>query len=57
MAPDSFKKEVWINGHKWMDVTNETVYGQTYTYEEAKSISFWPYRGITSSDSNQIGDK
>ena len=53
MSPDLFEKEIWINGHKWRDVTNKTVSGQTYNYEEAKKISFWPYQRIVSNDSNK----
>jgi len=53
MSPDLFEKEVWINGHKWRDVTNKTVSGQIYNYEEAKKINFWPYQRIVSNDSNK----
>ena len=41
---------IYINGHEWKDVTNETTPAPTYSYEEAESISYWPYKTIATSN-------
>lgn len=45
MAPDGNLK-IYINGKEWFDVTNITCPGPVYSYEEAKSLSYWPYKAI-----------
>jgi hypothetical protein len=32
-------QEVWINGHKFIDVTNMTVSGTVYNYAEAYALT------------------
>ena len=38
MAPTE-ERVVYINGRAFRDVTNQTVEGPTYTYEEAKALT------------------
>jgi len=53
MAPDPYEGII-INGHRWEDVANKTCSGPIYTMEEARALSYWPYKAITTGGKDEV---